>query len=62
MVKVWNVADGDGGKPSVSMVASRDLGVVSCFSLSFFEGVFLGQSNWLFRAKFSRPFSRLMIR
>jgi hypothetical protein len=31
MVKVWNVADGDGGKPSVSMVASRDLGVVSCF-------------------------------
>jgi periodic tryptophan protein 1 len=28
MVKVWNVADGDGGKPSVSMVASRDLGVV----------------------------------
>ena len=35
MVKVWNVADGDGGKPSVSMVASRDLGVVSC-CFSFF--------------------------
>jgi periodic tryptophan protein 1 len=32
MVKLWNVADGDGGKPSVSMVASRDLGVVSSFA------------------------------
>lgn len=29
MVKVWNVTDGDGNKPTVSMVASRDLGVVS---------------------------------
>ncbi|KIM84807.1 hypothetical protein PILCRDRAFT_369772 [Piloderma croceum F 1598] len=35
MVKVWNVADGDGGKPSVSMVASRDLGVGKVFSTVF---------------------------
>lgn len=27
IVKVWNVTD-NGGKPGVSMVASRDLGVV----------------------------------
>lgn len=36
MVKVWNVVDGDSGKPSVSMVASRDLGVVSSFARDIF--------------------------
>jgi len=35
MVKVWNVIEGDGGKPSVSMVASRDLGVGKVFSTVF---------------------------
>lgn len=34
MVKVWNVIDAGGGKPSVSMVASRDLGVVSLYGIS----------------------------
>jgi periodic tryptophan protein 1 len=29
LVKVWNVLDEDGGKRSVSLVTSRDLGVVS---------------------------------
>lgn len=28
MVKVWNVVDGDKGKQNVSLVTSRDLGVV----------------------------------
>ncbi|KAF7979157.1 hypothetical protein HWV62_43411 [Athelia sp. TMB] len=35
MVKVWNVIDAGGGKPSVSMVASRDLGVGKVFSTVF---------------------------
>ncbi|KZP22770.1 transducin family protein/WD-40 repeat family protein [Athelia psychrophila] len=35
MVKVWNIIDAGGGKPSVSMVASRDLGVGKVFSTVF---------------------------
>lgn len=35
IVKVWNVID-NGGKPGVSMVASRDLGVVSFLFLIHF--------------------------
>ena len=61
MVKVWNVADGDGGKPSVSMVASRDLGVVSFWFSLFFVSVF-GESNWLNRARYSRRSSHRTIR
>ena len=33
VVKIWNVDQSEGGKPSVSMVASRDLDIVRgvCF-------------------------------
>ncbi|KAJ7675684.1 WD40-repeat-containing domain protein [Mycena polygramma] len=35
LVKVWNVLDDDGGKRSVSLVTSRDLGVGKVFSTVF---------------------------
>lgn len=34
LVKVWNVDQSEGGKPSVSMVASRDLDVVRVMRFS----------------------------
>jgi periodic tryptophan protein 1 len=37
LVKVWNVDQTDAGKPSVSMVASRDLDVVSISPPFFFQ-------------------------
>jgi periodic tryptophan protein 1 len=48
LVKVWNVDQTDAGKPSVSMVASRDLDVVSISPFFFFSacanGLVSGQS------------------
>lgn len=59
LVKVWNVADDeDGGKRNVSLVASRDLGVVSlgCPDVK-------GETSdgWIFRGKSSLPSFRQTI-
>lgn len=61
MVKVWNVNDKSDGKKDVSLVISRDLGVV-CFVPSRFSVLISHLDFYFDRARFSRLHSRPMIR